>query len=64
MTTYRGLAWSEITVPTELAEVVDEISHQRVVMNPGATALTVIPREASSRAIERVKPITPALLAE
>ena len=37
MTTYRGPAWSEITVPTELAQVVDEISYQRVVMNPGAT---------------------------
>ena len=37
MTTHRGLAWSEVTVPTELTEVVDEISYQRVVMNPGAT---------------------------
>ena len=37
MSRYRRLAWSEITVPTELAEVVDEISYQRVVMNPGAT---------------------------
>ena len=37
MTTYRGLAWSDVVVPTELAEVVDEISYQRVVMNPGAT---------------------------
>src|ERR1700754_3928089 len=35
--THHRLAWSEITVPTELAEVVDEISYQRVVMNPGAT---------------------------
>ena len=37
MTTYRGLAWSDVVVPTDLAEVVDEISYQRVVMNPGAT---------------------------
>ena len=35
--TRPGLAWSEIAVPVELAEVVDEISYQRVVMNPGAT---------------------------
>ena len=31
------LAWSEIAVPVDLAEVVDEISYQRVVMNAGAT---------------------------
>jgi acyl dehydratase len=37
MTSYRGLGWSEITVPADLPEVVDEISYQRVVMNPGAT---------------------------
>jgi acyl dehydratase len=37
MTAYRRLVWSDITVPTELDEVVDEISYQRVVMNPGAT---------------------------
>jgi acyl dehydratase len=37
MTSYRSLAWSEITVPADLPEVVDEISYQRVVMNPGAT---------------------------
>lgn len=37
MSAYRRLAWSDVTVPTELAEVVDEISYQRVVMNPGAT---------------------------
>lgn len=30
-------AWDDITVPTELTEVVDEIDYQRVVMNPGAT---------------------------
>ena len=35
-----------------------------VVMNPGATTLTVIPREASSRAIVLLNPIIPALLAE
>ncbi|OBK79731.1 MaoC/PaaZ C-terminal domain-containing protein [Mycobacterium sp. 1274761.0] len=33
----RGLEWNDVPVPTELAEVVDEISYQRVVMNPGAT---------------------------
>ena len=37
MSTYRKLLWDEVTVPTDLAEVVDEISYQRVVMNPGAT---------------------------
>ena len=37
MSTYRRLLWDEVTVPTDLAEVVDEISYQRVVMNPGAT---------------------------
>jgi len=37
MTRHRSLGWDEITVPTELAEVVDEISYRRVVMNPGAT---------------------------
>ena len=31
--------------------------------NPGATALTVMPREASSRAVALVKPISPALAA-
>ncbi|GFG51339.1 hypothetical protein CQY20_26275 [Mycolicibacterium agri] len=35
--TYRSLTWDAVTVPTELAQVVDEISYQRVVMNPGAT---------------------------
>jgi acyl dehydratase len=33
----RRLSWDEITVPAELAEVVDTIDYQRVVMNPGAT---------------------------
>ena len=37
MTPYGGLTWDEIVVPTELAEVVDPIDYQRVVMNPGAT---------------------------
>ena len=37
MRSYRRLAWSDIAVPAELVEVVDEISYQRVVMNPGAT---------------------------
>jgi acyl dehydratase len=35
--TYRCLGWDDITVPTELPEVIDEIDFQRVVMNPGAT---------------------------
>ena len=34
-----------------------------VAMNPGATALHVMPRLASSRAITFVSPINPALLA-
>jgi acyl dehydratase len=37
MTSYRRVAWDEVTVPTELTEVVDTIDYQRVVMNPGAT---------------------------
>jgi acyl dehydratase len=37
MTSYRRLAWEDISVPTDLPEVVDEIDYQRVVMNPGAT---------------------------
>jgi acyl dehydratase len=35
--TYRRLGWDDIVVPTELAEVVDALDYQRVVMNPGAT---------------------------
>ena len=31
------MTWDEITVPTDLLEVVDEIDYQRVVMNAGAT---------------------------
>lgn len=34
---YRAVAWQEVSVGTELAEVVDPIDYQRVVMNPGAT---------------------------
>jgi 3-oxoacyl-[acyl-carrier protein] reductase len=34
-----------------------------VSMNPGATAFTVMPREATSRATDFVKPTIPALLA-
>ena len=37
MKTYRRLAWEDVTVPTELTEVVDTVDYQRVVMNPGAT---------------------------
>jgi acyl dehydratase len=31
------IAWDDIRVPTELPEVLDEISYQRVVMNSGST---------------------------
>ena len=34
-----------------------------VSMKPGAMALTVMPRDANSRATDCVKPISPALLA-
>ena len=34
-----------------------------VSMKPGATALTVTPRAASSRASDLVRPMTPALVA-
>ncbi len=37
MTSYRQLAWDDIAVPCDLAEVIDPIDYQRVVMNPGAT---------------------------
>ncbi|MDA4107607.1 MaoC/PaaZ C-terminal domain-containing protein [Mycolicibacterium holsaticum] len=37
MTTYSPMAWDDVVVPTELAEVVDRVDYQRVVMNPGAT---------------------------
>jgi acyl dehydratase len=37
MTTFRRLVWDEVTVPADLPEMIDEISYQRVVMNPGAT---------------------------
>ncbi|KUH93371.1 MaoC/PaaZ C-terminal domain-containing protein [Mycobacterium sp. IS-3022] len=33
----RSVAWADVTVPTELPEVIDPIDYQRVVMNPGAT---------------------------
>jgi acyl dehydratase len=33
----RRVDWDAITVPAEVAEVSDEISYQRVVMNAGAT---------------------------
>ncbi len=42
------------------------LRHARVIsvsINPGATALTVIPREPTSRASDLVKPIMPALAA-
>jgi acyl dehydratase len=31
------MTWDEVVVPTELPEVIDEITYQRVVMNAGAT---------------------------
>lgn len=37
MRRHHAIAWQEVTVGTELAEVVDPIDYQRVVMNPGAT---------------------------
>jgi acyl dehydratase len=37
VTPYHRLEWHQITVPTDLPEVVDEISYERVVMNAGAT---------------------------
>jgi acyl dehydratase len=37
VTPYRRLSWDDVVVPTELAEVVDTLDYQRVVMNPGAT---------------------------
>lgn len=37
MTVRRQLSWEDIAVPTDLSEVIDEISYERVVMNPGTT---------------------------
>lgn len=37
MKPYRPLSWDDIVVPTELAEVVDTLDYQRVLMNSGAT---------------------------
>jgi acyl dehydratase len=37
VTADHRLAWDEVIVPMDLPDVVDEISYQRVVMNPGAT---------------------------
>lgn len=37
MRAHRAVVWEEVEVPAELAEVVDPIDYQRVVMNPGAT---------------------------
>jgi acyl dehydratase len=34
---YQRVDWHEISVPVDLPEVIDEISYQRVVMNPAAT---------------------------
>src|SRR5438874_2386771 len=49
--------WMEFLISSERPAVMS------VVMNPGATALTVILRLASSRASDLVRPIKPALLA-
>lgn len=37
MTSHRAVAWDQISLPVDLPEVIDEISYQRVAMNPGAT---------------------------
>ena len=37
MSTLHRLRWDEVAVPTDLTEVVDHVTYQRVVMNPGAT---------------------------
>jgi acyl dehydratase len=37
VTSYRRLDWNQLIVPTDLPEVVDEISYQRVVMSAAAT---------------------------
>lgn len=37
MTSHRCVPWADVAVPTDLADVVDAIDYQRVVMNPGAT---------------------------
>ena len=37
MTSYHRLNWDQLTVPTDLPDVVDEISYQRVVMNAATT---------------------------
>jgi acyl dehydratase len=37
MSEHRKRRWADVAVPTDLAEVVDHITYQRVVMNPGAT---------------------------
>ena len=37
MSARHKLTWDDVRVPTDLDEVVDHITYQRVVMNPGAT---------------------------
>jgi acyl dehydratase len=37
MTSQRALDWDALVVPTDLSEVVDEISYQRVIMNAATT---------------------------
>ena len=57
----RGTTWSVQMSRTWASGSASVIS---VAMNPGATTLTVMFREASSRAAVRLKPTTAALLAE
>ncbi len=37
MTAHPRMTWDDVVVPGELAEVIDQVDYQRVVMNPGAT---------------------------
>ena len=37
MREHRRLNWHSVAVPADLPEIVDEISYERVIMNPGAT---------------------------
>ncbi len=51
-----------VRIPSWIASDRPDVSS--VSTNPGATALQVMPREASSRAVAFVSPIRPALAAE
>ena len=54
----RGICLSSSAFMSSLSTAVMSVS-----MKPGARALTVMPREASSRARDFVRPMRPALLA-